>query len=64
MADVVKLGSKGEISLPKQVRTTLGLKEGDQLLVEVEGEAIVLKRKARRFGAYLDSLGRGSRERS
>ncbi|HVM96820.1 MAG TPA: AbrB/MazE/SpoVT family DNA-binding domain-containing protein [Candidatus Acidoferrales bacterium] len=66
MADVVKLGSKGELQLPKHVRAELGLKEGDQLVLEITDEAIVLKRKARRFAAYLDSLGRvfNNRERS
>ncbi|MBI3785147.1 MAG: AbrB/MazE/SpoVT family DNA-binding domain-containing protein [Deltaproteobacteria bacterium] len=65
MADVVKVGNKGELFLPKHVRTALGLKEGDQLVLEVEEEAIVLRRKARRFAAYLDNLGRVfGRERS
>jgi bifunctional DNA-binding transcriptional regulator/antitoxin component of YhaV-PrlF toxin-antitoxin module len=41
------------------VRATLGLKEGDELVVSVDEEAIVLKRKARRFGQYLDRLSRG-----
>jgi bifunctional DNA-binding transcriptional regulator/antitoxin component of YhaV-PrlF toxin-antitoxin module len=39
------------------VRAAWGLKEGDELLLSLEEEAIVLKRKARRFAEYLDALG-------
>ena len=58
MADILKIGRKGEVVLPRRVRTELGLNEGDELVVSLEGEAIILKRKARRFGEYLDVLGR------
>ncbi len=58
MADILKIGRKGEVVLPRRVRTELGLNEGDELVVSLDGEAIVLKRKARRFGEYLDALGR------
>lgn len=58
MADVVKLGSKGELKVPRHVRGALGLHEGDELVLTVEEDAIVLKRKARRFAEYLDTLRR------
>lgn len=38
----VKLGRKGQVVIPKEVREALGLKEGDVLLVGVEGERVVL----------------------
>ena len=66
MADIVKLGRRGEFILPPHVRAALGLREGDELLVSLDDEVIVLKRKARRFGQYLETLRRphGDRERS
>jgi AbrB family looped-hinge helix DNA binding protein len=66
MADILKVGRKGEVVLPRRVRAALGLREGDQLVVSVDDEAIVLKRKARRFAQYLETLGRmpTGRERS
>ncbi len=59
MTDVLKVGRRGELVLPRHVRTTLGLREGDELLLSFDEESIVLKRKARRFAAYLETLGRG-----
>ena len=58
MADVVKLGPRGELVLPSRVRTALGLREGDELLLSFDEQSIVVTRKARRFGEYLDRLGR------
>lgn len=38
-----KLTSKGQITIPRDVREQLGLKVGDRLLFEVEGESIRLR---------------------
>ena len=42
----VRLSSKGQIVLPKEVREKLGLKKGDKLKLEIDEEkkAIVLQR--------------------
>lgn len=58
MADILKVGRKGELVLPRHARATLGLREGDELLLTIEDDALVLKRKARRFAEYLENLGR------
>ena len=58
MADILKMGRRGEVILPRRVRAALGLHEGDELVLSVDDESIVLKRKARRFAEYLDGLGR------
>jgi AbrB family looped-hinge helix DNA binding protein len=63
MADILKVGRKGEVVLPRRVRAALGLQEGDQLVVSIDDEAIVLKRKARRFAQYLETLRRTPTER-
>ena len=41
---LVKLRKKGILILPKMVREKAGLKEGDELIVSVEGNKIVLKK--------------------
>ena len=56
--DVLKVGRKGELVLPRRVRATLKLREGDELVLSFDEESIVLKRKARRFGEYIETLGR------
>jgi AbrB family looped-hinge helix DNA binding protein len=58
MADILKVGRKGELVLPRHARVTLGLREGDELLLTIEDDSLVLKRKARRFAEYLENLGR------
>jgi len=63
MTDIVKVGRRGELMLPSRVRAALGLQAGDELLVSIDEETIVLKRKARRFAQYLDALGRPAADR-
>jgi AbrB family looped-hinge helix DNA binding protein len=58
MADILKVGRKGQLVLPRRARAALGLREGDELVLIVEDDAILLKRKARRFAEYLETLGR------
>ena len=58
MADIVKVGRKGELVLPRHARTALSLREGDELVLTIEDDSILLKRKARRFAEYLETLGR------
>jgi AbrB family looped-hinge helix DNA binding protein len=58
MADILKVGRKGELVLPRHARVALGLREGDELVLTVEDDSITLKRKARRFAQYLETLGR------
>ena len=58
MADILKIGRSGRVILPRRVRALLGLQEGDELVLTVDDESIVLKRKARRFAEYLDTLDR------
>lgn len=39
----VTISSKGQISIPKEVRETLHIKKGDQLTFRVEGGKIILE---------------------
>ena len=43
MPEVV-VSSKGQIVLPKDVRDAFGLKEGDRVCVEVEGDHVSIRR--------------------
>jgi AbrB family looped-hinge helix DNA binding protein len=61
MADIVKIGRHGDVIIPRKVRAALGIEEGDELLLSIENESIVLTRKARRFGAYLEALEKRNR---
>jgi antitoxin PrlF len=52
--DVIKLSSKGQIVIPREIRKKLGMKGGEKLLVLISDGDIVL-RKAKQ--ASLDDLG-------
>jgi AbrB family looped-hinge helix DNA binding protein len=56
LIEVVTIGKRGEIVLPRRLRNGLGLQEGDQLVLSVEERRIVLERRSRNLGAYLDVL--------
>lgn len=49
-----KLTSKGQITVPIEIRRLLGIAPGDQLLFESDGEAIRVRtiRKGSRFEKY------------
>lgn len=61
LIDVVRIGKRGELLLPRRVRSSLGLKEGDELILTADDRRIVLERRARAFRAYLDVMA-GERE--
>ena len=42
--NVIKILRKGQITLPKDIRKSLDIKEGDILLIERAGEGIVMKK--------------------
>ncbi len=39
-----KVSSKGQITIPRAVRETLGIEEGDQIVFRVEGSRAILAR--------------------
>ncbi|MGQ9513500.1 MAG: AbrB/MazE/SpoVT family DNA-binding domain-containing protein [Thermoproteota archaeon] len=50
----IKIGNKGRITLPRRLRLLLGIKEGDSLVVEISGSAILLRPKG---ASVLDTWG-------
>ena len=57
LIDVIEIGKRGEIVLPRRLRSSLNLRAGDQLILSADERRIVLERRARHLGAYLDVLG-------
>lgn len=46
MSTILKLGQNGRMIIPAELRHNLRLKEGDELLVTVEGKRLVLETEA------------------
>ena len=38
------LTTKGQITIPKEIRETLGLREGDKVIFILEGERVVIRK--------------------
>jgi len=58
MIALVKLSSRHQVVIPKKVRKRLGLHAGDQLVVEVEGEKVVLHPRPKNYTNYMLGLGK------
>lgn len=56
MEQKARITSKGQVTIPKAVRQALGIKDGDSLLFEVEGEDVRV-RAARRPVSFADYAG-------
>ncbi len=41
---LVKVTRKGQITIPKDIRDTLGINEGDYVVVRVEGNRIIIEK--------------------
>lgn len=60
-----KITSKGQITVPREVRKALGVKEGDKLIFELNGTEMVVRpeRKESPFAKYqgigTPGIGRG-----
>jgi len=45
MLQTVRITSKGQITIPAKVAKALGLKKGDALLMELNGDKIIMSRQ-------------------
>lgn len=44
MIDVTRISSKGQVVIPKPIRESLKLKEGDRLIAYARGDLIIFRR--------------------
>jgi len=51
-----KVSKKGQIVIPKEIRETVGISEGDELIVDVERDRVTLKIKPRSYTKRLKGL--------
>ena len=58
MTKIVKLSSKYQVVIPREARKKLGLRAGDQLAVEVEGEKLILRPRPKNYTNYMLGLGK------
>lgn len=54
------VSAKGQVVIPKKVRDALGLRPGVRLLVELDGDRIVLRRPPVGIGKRLYGIYRGT----
>jgi AbrB family looped-hinge helix DNA binding protein len=55
----VKLSSKSQIVIPREIRDTLHLKAGDRLLIVKRGDTVILLRKPKRYSKEIAGMGKG-----
>lgn len=58
MTVVVKLSSRHQVVIPKEARKKLNLHAGDQLVVEVEKEKVVMRPRPKNYTNYMLGLGK------
>jgi len=42
--NIVLVGKRGQVTLPAQIRKTLGIKEGEPLIIEYDGEKLIIRK--------------------
>ena len=56
MKTVVTLSSKNQIAIPKSARKRLAIGPGDQLILDVEKDSLVLKPRPKSYARHLRGL--------
>jgi AbrB family looped-hinge helix DNA binding protein len=56
MLITTKVSKKSQIVIPKKIRETVGISEGDELIVDVEGDRVILKVKPKSYTKRLKGL--------
>jgi AbrB family looped-hinge helix DNA binding protein len=54
--EVVRISRKHQIVVPKRARDRLGLSAGDQLIVRVENDLLVMKPKPTSYTSFMQGL--------
>ena len=58
MKSLVTLSSKNQIAIPKSARKKLAIGPGDQLILDVEKDSLILKPKPKSYTTHLRGLHR------
>ena len=58
MKNVVKVGKRYQIVIPKKVREQLGVNIEDELIVGVRDARIIMQPRPRRYSEYMQGLGK------
>ena len=56
MLITTRVSKKSQIVIPKEIRETVGIIEGDELIVDVEGDRVILKVKPKNYTRKLRGL--------
>ena len=56
----VKISTKHQIVVPREVREALGLKAGDRLLLVVRGNSAILLAKPKKYSRAVIGMGKGA----
>ncbi len=64
MAVKVRVDERGRIVIPKEIREELGIKVGSELLLDVSGDKIIVKKKYDPFKKLASILGELTFDRS
>ncbi|MEW6416603.1 MAG: AbrB/MazE/SpoVT family DNA-binding domain-containing protein [Nitrospirota bacterium] len=56
MLITTKVSKKSQIVIPKEIREMVGISEGDELIVDVEGDRVILKVKPKSYTKRLRGL--------
>lgn len=56
---VAKLSSKNQIVVPREARQALQVKSGDELVVVVRGDHVIMMKRPKSYAAALRGLGKG-----
>ena len=58
MKNVVKVGKRYHVVIPKEDREQLGINVEDKLIVGVRNAQIIMQPKPRRYSEYMQGLGK------
>ena len=58
MNNVVKVGKRYQIVIPKKVREQIGVNIEDELIVSIRNGWIVMQPRPRRYSEYMQGLGK------
>ena len=55
----VKLSTKNQIVIPREIREALGVKAGDKLLAVPRGDIVILLRRPKKYSKAITGIGKG-----